>query len=96
MNDDGQYVLVEPFAADDISLLGIRPYYAFALGVEWAMFRQKLLDRIPFTALCLPENRTRFVRMAERNMRFVEDRQIAGSDWVEIWVGDLIRVGRPD
>ena len=80
----------EPFDIDDGSLAGLSPEYAFALGVEWEMFRAQLSTGCPFVTLCLPENRTRFVRMAESRRRFVEDRQTACADWVEIWVGDLI------
>jgi hypothetical protein len=91
MKYDGDFEIVEPFEVDDGSLDGLAPNYIFALGVEWEMFRQKL-NRIktPFTTLCLPENRIRFVKMAERKSRFVEDRQIGCAGWVEIWVGDYV------
>jgi hypothetical protein len=90
MKNDSQFELIEPFEADDGSLRGLRPAYVFALGVEWAMFLQKLGAGTPFTTLCLPENRTRFVRMAERHNRFVEDRQTNCTGWIQIWVGDVI------
>ena len=86
INDD--HALVEPFDVDDGSLVGLSPEYIFAMGVEWAMFRQRLSTGKPFTTLCLPENRQRFVAMAERNRRFVEDRQTACLGWFEVWVGD--------
>ncbi len=82
--------LVEPFEIDQASLAGYSPGYIFTLGVEWEMFRQRLYQGTPFTMLCLPENRTRFVRMAERHERFVEDRQTGAAGWTEIWVGDSI------
>jgi hypothetical protein len=90
MNYEGQFELVEPFETDDDSLRDLRPEYAFALGVEWAMFRRQLAAGTPFTTLCLPENRMRFVRMAERHNRFVEDRQTSCVGWTQIWVGDTI------
>lgn len=80
----------EPFEIDDGSLAGLSPEYAFSLGVDWAMFREQLSTGRPFVAFCLPENRTRLVRMAERHRRFVEDRRTASADWCEIWVGDAI------
>jgi len=40
--------------------------YAFALGVEWAMFRAQMSTGRPFVTLCLPENRTRLVKLVER------------------------------
>jgi len=88
--NEGEFELVEPFEIDDGSLRGLSPQYIFALGVEWAMFRRQLADGSPFTTLCLPENRIRFVRMAERHSRFVEDRQTGCVGWTSIWVGDVI------
>ena len=87
---DNNCELVEPFEIDDGSLCGLTAEYAFALGVEWQLFRQQLSTGKPFKVLCLPENRSRFVAMAERHRRFVEDRQTACVDWSEIWVGDPI------
>jgi hypothetical protein len=89
MSEDS-FALVEPFDVDDGSLRELRPEYIFALGVEWAMFRQQLSKGVPFKTLCLPENRVRFVAMAERSRRFVEDRQTACPSWFEIWVGDYL------
>jgi hypothetical protein len=94
--DDNTCQLVEPFEIDDGSLRGLLPEYVFALGVEWAMFRHRLACGVPFTTLCLPENRTRFVRMAERHSRFVEDRQTGCVGWTEIWVGDVISSEPPE
>ena len=88
MKNKGKYGLVEPFDVDDGSLDGLSPHYIFTMGVEWDMFRRRLTTGEPFTMLCLPENRDRFVRMAERHSRFVEDRQTGCVGWTEIWVGD--------
>jgi len=82
--------LIEPFDIDDGSLQGITPEYAFALGVEWTFFRQRLKSGKPFKFLCLPQNAKRLVAIAERNRRFVEDRQTACVEWTQIWVGDSI------
>jgi hypothetical protein len=90
MSADGAFGIVEPFELDDGSLNGLRPEYIFVLGVEWAMFRQQLDAGAPFKASCLPENRARFVKMAERHNRFVEDRDTGHAWSAEIWVGDHI------
>jgi hypothetical protein len=90
MKDDEQSELVEPFETDNDSLTRLSPQYLFAMGAEWEIFRRRLAQGTPFKTLCLAHNRTRFVQMAERSKRFVEDRQTACDGWVEIWVGDLI------
>jgi hypothetical protein len=95
MEGKQKFGLIEPFEMDYGSMKGITPEYAFALGVEWAMFRARLSTGRPFVTLCLPENRTRFVKMAERHSRFVEDRQTGCVDWTEIWVGDSISSESP-
>jgi len=87
--------LVEPFDTPKGSMKGISAEYAFAMGVEWHIFRQRLLEGKPFTTLCLPENSARFVKMAERHSRFVEDRQIGCVGWIQIWVGDSISSASP-
>jgi hypothetical protein len=89
------FKLAEPFDIDDGSLKGKTPEYAFVLGVEWAKFRALLSTGRPFVSKCLPENRIRFVKMAESHGRFVEDRHIACVGWWEIWVGDLIASAPP-
>ena len=97
MNGNGKFELVtEPFEVDDGSLDGLSPEYIFSLGVEWEMFRARLSTGQPFITLCLPENRTRFIKLAERHRRFVEDRQIPGEDWIQIWVGDFISCVAPE
>ena len=67
--NEGKFGLVEPFEIDDGSLKGVSPEYAFALGADWQMFHQQLETGKPFKTLCLPENRIRFVAMAERHRR---------------------------
>jgi hypothetical protein len=88
--NNSEFGLVESFEIEDGSIQGLAPAYVFAMGVEWAMFRQKLNIETPFTVFCLPENAARFVRMAERKNRFVEDRQTGCDGWTEIWVGDYV------
>jgi hypothetical protein len=90
VRNEQQFGLIEPFDVDDGSLKGISPEYAFALGVEWCFFRQRLATGKPFKMLCLPENVKRLVALAERHRRFVEDRQTTCVDWIQIWVGDSI------
>jgi hypothetical protein len=82
--------LIEPFDIDDGTLKGIAPEYAFALGAEWEIFRQRINSGNPFTTFCLPENATRFVKMAERHRRFVEDRPNVTPGWSQIFVGDYL------
>jgi hypothetical protein len=89
MDHKQKFETVEQYDTPKCSMNGITPEYAFAMGAEWQVYRQKLQTGKPFTTLCLPENSARFVKMAERQNRFVEDRQI-GCGWTEIWVGDSI------
>ena len=93
MDENVSKLMLEPFDLEDGSLKNVTPEYAFALGVEWHLFRQQLLSGRPFRVICLPENQNRFVKLAERHRRFVEDRHTGSADWVEIWVGDLIAPG---
>jgi hypothetical protein len=81
--------LSEPFDADDGSLSGVSPAMCFALGVEWAMFRQKLRLGVPFTDLVLSPNAARLSAMVERQNRFVEHHPQCDG-WSTIVVGDLI------
>jgi hypothetical protein len=87
---EGTSELIEPFDIDDDSLKGMTPEYAFTLGVEWQIFRQKLNLGKPFTTFCLPENANRLVKMAERHKRFVEDRPNVAQGWSQIFVGDYL------
>jgi hypothetical protein len=84
------YDLIEPFDTDDGSLKDVTAQEAFALGVEWLMFRRWLMSGKPFKTLCLSNNAARLVKLAERNNRFVEDRQTGCVGWTEIWVGDYV------
>jgi hypothetical protein len=88
--DDGDFELVEPFNSDGSSLNGVSSEVAFALGVEWQMFRQRLKTGQRFQTLCLAMNTNRLVKMAERQRRFVEDRPTPWAGWSEIWVGDYL------
>jgi hypothetical protein len=90
MEKEQKFGLIDPFDINDGSLNDLTPEHAFALVVECQIFKQRFLTGKPFTMLCLPENRTRFVNMAESHRRFVEDRQTTCVDRSEIWVGDLI------
>ncbi|MGP8053013.1 MAG: hypothetical protein ACLQAH_04255 [Limisphaerales bacterium] len=89
MNED-DFELVEPFNSEDTSLNGVSSEVAFALGVEWQMFRQRLKTGQPFQTLCIAINAPRLVKMAERQRRFVEDRPTPWAGWAEIWVGDYL------
>jgi len=89
-DDSTEFGLIEPFDTEDGSLEGISPEYAFALGVEWEMFRQRLKTGKPFTAFCMLQNTARFVKMVERHNRFVEDRPSVSEGWSEIYIGDYI------
>jgi len=79
--------LVEPFEIDDGSLNGLTVQEAFALGVEWAMFRERLKCGKPFRDLCMAKNAERLEKLAERNGRFSESQHIAARGWAAIWVG---------
>lgn len=74
-----EYALVEPFDFDDP---------AFALGVEWAMFRARLLKGDPFATLCLSDNAERLCAMVERHGRFCEWSHLC-EGWARIVVGDF-------
>lgn len=88
--NEGNSELVEPFDIDDGSLKGLSPEYAFALGVEWQIFRHRLHSGKPFVTFCLPENANRLVKVAERNKRFVEDRPNVAPGWSQIYVGGYL------
>jgi hypothetical protein len=83
--------LVEPFDIDDGSLANISVQEAFALGVEWAMFLERLKTGVPFHDLCLANNALRLEKLAERNGRFSECRQTSTQGWMEVWVGNSQR-----
>ena len=52
---------IEPFDIGDGSLNKVSAGYAFALGAEWQLFRQRLDSGKKFTTFCMPENTARFV-----------------------------------
>lgn len=78
---DTAHSLVDPFDCDDL---------AFALGVEWEMFRQRIKSGRPFTELCLSDNAVRLSAMAERHGRFSEWHPSDTAGWAVITVGGLI------
>lgn len=100
MNDPEQpdeYELVEPFDIDDGSLSNLTPELAFALGVEWAIWRAKISGQAVKTDYCLGPNANRIIKILERHHYFCEDRPIsmevygkACAQWRQIWVGDKI------
>jgi hypothetical protein len=85
MSEQPQYGLIEPFETEDLA--GATPDMAFALGVEWEIFRQKLLAGDRFSDLIHDGNAQRVVRMVERHGRFCEHRPFSPG-WAEITVGD--------
>ena len=88
MEDKKEFGLIEPFDIEDGSLRQVTTGYAFALGAEWQLFRERLDSGKKFTTFCLPENATRFIKMAERHKRIVEDRPNVALGWTQIFVGD--------
>jgi hypothetical protein len=76
------HTLVEPFEIDNGELDGLRAQECFALGVEWAMFRDRLRTGRPFTLLVLANNAERLTKLAERSRRYVENRP-ASDGWAE-------------
>jgi hypothetical protein len=91
MNENGHKIeSVDSFEADLDSLNGITGECAFAMGVEWSMFRERLKSGKPFTIRCLLANGSRLVKLAERQKRFVEDRPNISAGWTEIFVGDYL------
>jgi hypothetical protein len=83
------YELVEPFDTDDGSLDGISADTCFALGVEWAGFRQRFLTGERFSDLCLTANAARFAAMAKRHGRYTEHHFVC-EGWSMIYVGDYV------
>ena len=82
--DQSSYGLIEPFETEGLSEDAA---FAFALGVEWEMFRQKLLRGGRFSDLVIDRNADRIVRMVERHGRFVEHRSFYPG-WAQVTVGD--------
>jgi hypothetical protein len=80
------YRLVDTFDIDDGSLRGLTKEQCFALGVEWALFRDRIISGELFSDLCISENAPRLSILAERHGRFVEH-HIVGEGWSRIFVG---------
>jgi len=80
------YQLAEPFDIDGGSLDGLSNQQCFALGVEWATFRNRILSGEQFTHPCLSANATRVSMLAERHGRFVEH-HVHSEGWSLIFVG---------
>ena len=89
IESETDFGLVEPFNADD-SLKDLSPEQAFALGIEWQMFREQLKTGQPFSTLCLSMNASRLVKMAKGQRRLVEIRSTTWEAWAELRVGDVI------
>lgn len=87
---DGEYELVEPFDIDNGELRGVSAEKAFCLGVEFYMFRQRLVDEDRFHDYVCKENAKRLQRMAERHGRFVEYHRY-DDQWCKMFVGDVKR-----
>lgn len=84
------FSLVEPFDIDNQELNGLSLQECFTIGVEWQMFRQRLLSTDqPFTELIHNINSARLTSMVERHGRFVECSPCAVG-WDIIFVGDKI------
>jgi hypothetical protein len=86
MESNANSEIVEPFNVDD-SLNGLSAEQAFALGIEWQMFRERLKTGQPFSTLCLSINASRLVKMAKSQHRPVEIRSTPWEAWSELRVG---------
>ncbi len=84
------FQIIQPFDVDDGSLSGLTQQEVFALGVEWAMFWERLKQGAPFRELCLANNAQRLEKLAARMGRFSECRGTSAQGWAEVWVGDSI------
>jgi len=85
---DTEWALVEPFETENGALSHVSREECFALGVEWAMFRDRLKSGKPFTTYCLENNAARIAKMAERHQRFVEYHSATVDGWALITVGN--------
>lgn len=84
-----EFGLVEPFGIDNGELDNFERHQCFVLGVEFAMFRQKLLENhSAFTDMVCDLAPERIVAMCERHGRCVETRE-KFDGWVSIWVGPV-------
>jgi len=84
------FELIEPFNVDD-SLNDLSPEQAFALGIEWQMFRERLKTGQSFSTLCLSINASRLVKLAKSQRRLVEIRSTPWEAWAELSVSDLFQ-----
>jgi hypothetical protein len=82
--DAADYGLIEPFDTDDGSMRDVNSEEAFALGVEWEIWRQRLKADEPFKAWCLENNAPRLAKMAKRHGRSAEIRQTDWPGWSEL------------
>ena len=85
--------LVEPFETEDLA--GADAEFAFALGVEWAMFRATTQDGGAVHGPCDSTRRDRLVRMAERHGPFVQHHPHCDG-WDQVIVGDHVCVSCGD
>lgn len=85
--DMPEFGLVEPFDIDNGELDGIAPGECFCLGIEFAMFRQRIQSGQVFTELVLANNAARICAMAERHGRFNEWRPSETAGWATVTVG---------
>ena len=82
-----RYGLVEPFDVDDDPELDAR---AFMLGVEWAMFRERLsVERCELVARVHANNVDRLLRLLQRHARKGTARR-HDETWADIVVPALI------
>lgn len=81
-----EYNLVEPFQTENGELDGIDAELAFALGVEFALFRERLNGGRHFTDFILAPNAARLSDMAQRHGRFAECHPV-DHQWSKIIVG---------
>ena len=84
-----EFGLMESFEIDDGQLDNVSRTDAFAMGVEWQMFRTRLESGRPFSTLVIAENAERLTKLAERSRRFVESRPASGG-WASLTVGDYL------
>jgi hypothetical protein len=84
--DTSGFELVEAFEIDG-AINGLSPETCFAMGVEWALFRERLKGNRPFTDYILAPNAARLSDMAQRHGRFAECHCV-DEQWSKIVVGD--------
>jgi hypothetical protein len=85
--DDPHWNIVELFDIDSGELNGLDPQHCFCLGVEFAIWRQRLKDGKQFTSMCLSKNAERLVAMAERHGRFAEHHPTEMPGFTTVTIG---------